>query len=348
MDHKTDQKTAKAICTAAILMALMTITLGGCGRSDEASAHPAAIGKLLEEGIRPNEMGMVMVLEYHRIAQEEGDYTRSIENFRKDLQTLYDKGFRLVAFSDLMAGKIDLPAGTTPCVFTFDDSYESQFRYIDKNGTAVIDPDCALGMMKEFYEKHPDFGYTALFNCLPTLFEQKEYTEKKLRYLHDNGFEIGNHTVWHSDLSSLSDEEAQEDIASGYKGLKEALPEATINTLCLPMGIKTKNEALMFDGTFEGTDYHHDWALLVGSNPFYPVYHYKNPGRMIPRVQVMDFNRETGRGAEGSAYWLDYFDNHPERRYVSDGNASTVCAPTYMRPRLLEKELPEGTSFVGY
>ena len=135
-----------------------------------------------------------LVLEYHRIQEKESNYTRSIENFKKDLETMYQKGYRLVKFHDLMGGKVDVPAGMTPVVFSFDDSTESQFRYLKQGDKTVIDPDCALGMMDAFYKTHKDFGYTALFNYLPELFDQPKYKKEKVDYLYQQGFEFGDHT----------------------------------------------------------------------------------------------------------------------------------------------------------
>ncbi|HEX2999623.1 MAG TPA: hypothetical protein VHR86_05235, partial [Armatimonadota bacterium] len=45
----------------------------------------------------PNELGRVLVLEYHQIGDHEARWTRTPENFRKDLETLYKHGFRAVS-----------------------------------------------------------------------------------------------------------------------------------------------------------------------------------------------------------------------------------------------------------
>jgi peptidoglycan/xylan/chitin deacetylase (PgdA/CDA1 family) len=342
--------------TVRVIVALTVtalLVLAGCGggggdKKPSASEARANLDKLLEKGMKPNEMGMVMVLEYHRIKENEGSYTRSVENFKKDLETLYQKGYRLVSFHDLMAGKIGVPAGTTPVVFSFDDSTESQFRYIKEGDKTVIDPQCALGMMQSFYQKHKDFGYTAQFNYLPAMFEQPEYVKEKVEYLNKNGFELGDHTITHPLLGKMPDDQVQKEIAVPVKNMKNIDPSVKVDVLCLPNGSIPKNQGLMYDGSWEGTKYHNNWSLLVGSNPFYPSYHYKNPDRLIPRIQVMDYNTESGAGADGSGYWLRYFDQHPEQRFVSDGDSSTVSAPAYMESRLLQDKLPAGTVFVGY
>lgn len=327
----------------------LLLALPGCGSgADERLSARENVARLARDGVKPNEMGMVMLLEYHRVTDSESAYTRSIENFRKDLETLYAKGYRLVTFKELMSGRIDVPAGMTPVSVSFDDSTEGQFRYIREGVKTIIDPECALGLMKAFYEKHRDFGYTALFNVLPTLFDQPKYRKRKLSYLLDNGFELGNHTVSHLALGKLPDEDVQKEIATAEKEMKSVDPRVKFNILCLPLGSLPKNQSLMYDGSYEGAAYHNDWSLLVGSNPFYPSYHYRNPGRLVPRIQCMNFNPGDGSGAEGSDYWLRYFDRHPELRYVSDGNPDTICAPAYMETRLLKNKLPSGVSFVGY
>jgi hypothetical protein len=320
----------------------------GCGSSSKPASARENLQALLAKGIKPNEMGMVMVFEYHRILDREGPYARSIENFKRDLETLYQKGYRLVKYQDLVNGKIDIPAGTTPVVFSFDDSTESQFRYLKEGGKTVLDPECALGMMNDFYKKHPDFGYTAIFSFLPNLFDQPKYINQKVNYLYNHGFELGNHTTSHLSLGLVSDEKVQQEIAGPVKEMKSINPQVKLDVLCLPNGSEPKNKNLMYDGSYNGTKYHNNWALLVGSNPFYPVYHYKNPGKTIPRVQVMDYNPTSSSGADGSDYWLRYFDKHPELKFISDGDPDTICAPAYMENRLLSNKLPSGVSFLGY
>ena len=55
-----------------------------------------------------------MILEYHKIDHPEARWTRTPENFKRDLQRLWERGYRTVALTDYLDGKIALPAGTTP------------------------------------------------------------------------------------------------------------------------------------------------------------------------------------------------------------------------------------------
>ena len=108
-----------------------------------------------------------MILEYHKIDNPEGRWTRTPENFKGDLKRLWELGYRLVALTDYLDGKISLPAGTSPVILTFDDSSPGQFRYVQRGGDWVIDPECGLGILEAFAREHPGFGRAATFYVLP-------------------------------------------------------------------------------------------------------------------------------------------------------------------------------------
>jgi hypothetical protein len=151
-----------------------------------------------------NELGRVMILEYHKIDYPEERWTRTPENFRRDLETLYARGYRLQSLNGLVEGRITVPAGTTPVVLTFDDSSAGQFRYVEHNGTLEIDPKSGVGVLEAFIREKPDFGRAATFFVLPgakapnNLFNQPEHEGRKLRWLVEQGYELGNHTLWAS------------------------------------------------------------------------------------------------------------------------------------------------------
>src|SRR5262249_21358545 len=89
----------------------------------------------------PNELGRIPILEYHKVDLPEARWTRTPENFRADLERFWKGGYRLVPLTEVLAGRIATPAGTTPMVLTFDDSSPGQFHFLEKNGDYVIDPD---------------------------------------------------------------------------------------------------------------------------------------------------------------------------------------------------------------
>lgn len=68
--------------------------------------------------VQANELGQVMVLMYHHIDEPEDTWVRTPDNFRRDLQELYDRGYRPVSLADYAKGNIEVEPGYKPVVFT--------------------------------------------------------------------------------------------------------------------------------------------------------------------------------------------------------------------------------------
>ncbi|SET07279.1 polysaccharide deacetylase family protein [Anaerobranca gottschalkii] len=289
--------------------------------------------------IRPNELGRIMVLMYHQIGPEEREWIRTPDNFRRDLQTLYDNGYRLVSLRDVLRGEISVPAGYSPVVITFDDGTEGQFRYIEKDGEWVIDPDSAVGILLEMNEKNPGLGTAATFFVNSNPFRQPEHTKRKLEELVRFGMDIGNHTLTHPNLSTItSPEEMQRQMGGLVKEIQSYLPDYQIDTLALPFGAHPKEELYPYaiKGQYEGTEYHHKGILLVGSHPSHSPFHKDfNPLR-IPRIRGED-PFEYGY----LYYWLDYFERNPHLRYISDGDPRYVTFPEKLLDEVDLSNFPE-------
>jgi hypothetical protein len=273
---------------------------------------------------KPNELGRVLILEYHLVEQRETRWARSVQDFKRDLQQLYQGGYRTLALGDYIDGKIALPDGTHPVILTFDDSSPGQFSYIVQNGKKEIDPDCAVGIMIDFARLHPDFGRKAVFFVLPgaaephRLFGQPEYEGEKLRELAAMGFEIGNHTLWHANLGKYGALTVKKQLALAVQAIQRFAPGYHIRALALPFGVYPKDPSLAVEGSYEGTSYHNDAILRVSGGPAPSPYSRHCDLLHLPRIQV------TG-GALKS--WLDHFSTHPEDVFTSDGNAATVTFP---------------------
>src|SRR5207253_10075440 len=127
--------------------------LAGCGSSKPAgdtakttsdsaggSVATASGGRETKWG-PTNTMGRIPVLEYHVIADKETQFTITREHFLKDLQLVYDKGYRPITIKQMLDKDFStVPDGMSPVVFVFDDASDSQFRYIEKNGKLEVDP----------------------------------------------------------------------------------------------------------------------------------------------------------------------------------------------------------------
>ena len=321
-----------------ILVIILIAALSGGGSAEFESAVSTIgsqnQGELYQ--LKVNELGAVMVLEYHKIG-EEGRWSRTPENFRADLEFLYNEGYRCVSMKDYATNNIDVELGYTPVVLTFDDSDPSQFKYVEEDGQVVIDPRCAMGVMQQFASDYPDFNITATFYVEPRLFGQDEYIEEKLQYLVDSGFDIGNHCVNHPQLSELDDNAVLEEITGNIEAVQAYLPDYEEASLALPYGSEPANTALLAGGSLNGITYNFVASLLVGANPApAPCDSSFDPLR-LPRVQALDPSLDTGDS--GIYAWIQYFMENPERRYRSDGNVDIVTVPKHMIDRIDQAKL---------
>jgi peptidoglycan/xylan/chitin deacetylase (PgdA/CDA1 family) len=307
------------------------------------------------EQYQPNELGLIPVLEYHGITDdpdEEEQFTRTLDDFRADLQWLYDHDFYVIPLKDMIQNDIKAPAGKKPVVLTFDDSSVGQFRYlIADDGTVTIDPNSAVGIMEEFYAAHPDFGRGGFFAVIPQdIFcfswknaeeredDQNQYCGQKLTWLLDNGYEIGNHSRDHVSLYDISDDEFREQLAGAIIALKEYDPRIEANILAVPFGMypeaETKQQQrdwLKNGFTWEGEDYLIIGSLMVGSNPTESPNSTDYDSMWIARIQAFDADAKVedaaGNPEMNMMDWFALFESEPERLYVSDGDPNTVTVP---------------------
>ncbi|MDO4754205.1 MAG: polysaccharide deacetylase family protein [Bacillota bacterium] len=275
------------------------------------------------EKIKPNELGEIMVLMYHRIGDTDLEYDRSVASFKKDLELLYEKGFRSVSMTDYMNSHFDIPAGTTPVVFTFDDGDISHFKVArNEKGELIPDPNCAVGILDEFYRKHPDFGRNAIFYLNAYAFGESEHLEWKLNYLLENGYEIGNHTFGHESLDSLNAAGVQESIGKNVKYYKAINGKIDMNSIALPYGIAPVKELEDYavSGEYKDQKYENKVLLLVGWRPTWPLYIKGINPRGINRVQCgeMEFQMH---------WWMDIYEQNPENRFISDGVPEIISVP---------------------
>src|SRR2546423_8741750 len=302
---------------------------GGSGKREAATtASPNRI---------PNEMGRIMVLEYHLITDHNGLYARERGQFRKDLELLYSRGYRPVNMADVLDKKLDLPKGLSPVVFVFDDASPEQFRYIENNGKLEIDPTSGIGIWLDFRKTHPDWANKAVFcllsgaNAGHNFFGDRgiqgqlsTWRFKKVKWLADNGFELCDHTLWHAQLSKFSDAVVQEQIARNVLGIDSAVPGYKIRAMALPQGLWPKNRALATKGSWTdpktGKSVSYSWPVVFEvdggpmRSPYDPAF---NPGS-TPRIQVI------GNAIENNMNKLEQSGN----AYISDGNPAVVARPS--------------------
>ncbi|MEA3422657.1 MAG: polysaccharide deacetylase family protein [Bacillota bacterium] len=262
-----------------------------------------------------NELGYVPVMLYHRIKESDNMYDISPNDFRSNLQRLYENDYVLIDLKDYLDGIIDIPAGKHPIVFTFDDGDISNYRIIDDgDGNHVMDKESAIGIMYEFYLQNPDFGFEAAFFLNGNVpFAQREYTEEKIAFMNDNGLLLCNHTLLHNDLSSAKNkEEVVESIISNESYYLNKYQVELVKILAIPFGTYPEDVSIIDDLGYS--------ALKVGWRPEVSIFSKKFDNLKINRVQNGDGNFQFD-------YWMDYLDAHPDEVFVSDGNINTVTIP---------------------
>jgi hypothetical protein len=230
-----------------------------------------------------NVTARVLVVEYHHIAKGKGILYRSPGEFRRDLHTLHDMGFRPITAKQYVTGKFSLPPGASPVVMTFDDSNPSQFRYLPDGR---IDPDCAVGIWREFAQKHPDFPLRGTFYVLPNrMFDQPGHERRKIEYLHARGCEIGNHTTGHRSLGAIGREAVKREIAGGIDALRQLGITEPV-TLAYPYGVPPRDASILNGFIYRKRRYKLAGSFLAAAAPA-PSPHGKRfwPHR-LPRVQA--------------------------------------------------------------
>ncbi len=281
------------------------------------------------EKVKPNEVGDIMIVMYHGILYDEpsSDYQRNVDDFKNDLETMYNKGYRLISMQDLIDNNIKVEAGYTPIVLTFDDGISSSFSLDEIEGKLVPKENCAVDIINKFSEQHPDFGRAAAFyiNGKREPFKGSGTLTERFNYLITNGYEIGNHTFNHNKLSELNETEIQEEIGLVHKLVLENTDGHILKSITYPFGIRPKAELLNYAlaGEYDGVKYQYSLAIREGqSGASASPNNVKFDPLNVPRVRGSS-NSEMDLG-----WFFDYYENNPSRKYVSDGDASKISVPS--------------------
>ncbi len=344
----------KKIYTLFIIFMLMIVSIAGCSKNDvetigfvEDSQEEVVDSndeqedeieevEIDYEKIKPNEAGQIMVLMYHSIGDEEKIFTRTPDNLKKDLQTLYDLKYRPISLEDYATGNINVEAGCSPVVLTFDDGHQNNFNVIEKeDGTIEIDPLCAVSILEEFNKKHPDFPLEATFFLNGgTPFRQSEHLEFKIKYLIEKGMDIGNHTANHIDLSDTNDpEKIISEITKVNDLITQYVPDYEVNTLSLPFGGKPQTDELkqiVIEG--DNGQYKNIAIVEVGWDPYKSPFDKDFNPYAIHRVRASDL-QEYVKGC-GINDWIQRIEKGERTKFISDGSPDKVTVPEKYKDKI--------------
>ena len=224
---------------------------------------------------------------------------------------------------DYVNGIIDVPYGKSPIVLTFDDGNTNNIKVngVTLDGEIIIDENSAVGVLESFKKKYPDFNVTATFFVNGSLFQQSEYNEKILKWLVENGYDIGNHTKTHVNFSDASTKESEEEVGFVYNKLDSIIPDKYVKLVALPFGSPYKkthaNFSHIINSNYNGINYETVSTFRVGWMPDYSPFSKDFDKEFIMRVRAYDNN--------GVDFDIDAsFRILEKNRYVSDGNVDTI------------------------
>lgn len=282
-----------------------------------------------------NELGSVPIMMYHGIVNtpstetkytggnvDKDGYNRTAEAFRGDLEFYYNSGYRMIRLDDYVNGNIDVELGKSPIILTFDDANENNFKVLgEENGKLVIDPNCAIGILEEFKKKYPDFNVTATFFVNGGLFNQEAYNEKILKYLVENGYDVGNHTISHVDFTKVDFNKSVEEVGGVYKLLDDIIPGKYVKIVALPFGSPYKNShsnyPAIMEGDYNGYKYKTISTLRVGWEAESSCFDVDFTPAFLKRIRAYDNN--------GVDFDIEMnFKLLESKRYISDGDADTI------------------------
>lgn len=305
----------------------------------------------------PNELGRIPILEWHLIGERDGRYRVSRARFRAELEQLHRRGYVPIRLADFLARRIDLPAGRSPVLLTFDDASPGQFRYRERNGRLEVDPTSGVGILLDFIRTHPDWRARGVFCLLPAADaghaffgdkgidgQQTAWRFPKLRFLVQQGFELCNHTLWHARLDQAGDALVREQLGRGALAIDSAVPGYALRALALPFGLWPRQRTLARSGEWRDpksgriTRYRHDAIFLVTGGPARSPFDPRFDPLALPRIAL--------QGGTRLATTLDLMDrpDGPLARYVSDGDPATVARPVAPAARMRSQSSHRSTA----
>ncbi|WP_067463466.1 polysaccharide deacetylase family protein [Actinomadura macra] len=291
-----------------------------------AAAVPAAVAA------KANELGQVPVLMYHRIMKKaELSLDRSSKELYDELTRLAKSGYVPVTAAEFVSGRFDVPAGRHPVVLTFDDSTPGQFG-LDPQGNPK--PDTAVAIIQQVARENPGFRPVATFYLNKDLFQLTgAEAAAGLRWLIQHGFELGNHTMTHPDLSGMSEKGVRAELG-GMEDQIVGITGAHTTTLAYPFGSAPRKKAWAQE---DAGKYRFQGIFLAGWKPSESPFDGAFDRWAINRVRSEGKIKENDCTRFCSTAWLEHLDKNPAERYTSDGDPNTITFPKTSEDRLAKQ-----------
>jgi peptidoglycan/xylan/chitin deacetylase (PgdA/CDA1 family) len=171
-----------------------------------------------------------LILAYHGVGDvparhdPHGLFVRPRE-VERHIRTLRRWGYELLTCS-AMAERVAAGEGAGHAALTFDDGFADNLHELLPILLETQAPATVFSVSSWLDRPHPDAPFRRLL------------TRRELAALHAAGIEIGGHTATHPDLTTLTPEKAQEELARGRRELEEVI-EAPVTVAAYPFGRAT-------------------------------------------------------------------------------------------------------------
>jgi peptidoglycan/xylan/chitin deacetylase (PgdA/CDA1 family) len=149
-----------------------------------------------------------------------------------------------------------------------------------------------------------------------------------MKWMVDNGYDIGNHTKDHAKLGDCNADEIEKQVGYIYKLLDDIIPGQYVNIVALPYGSpesmgpdKPKYDRI-FSGTYDGFNYTSKASLLCAWTRSYSPFVRDYNNTAIRRIRAYDNNGEE---------WdieMNFEQLNNGKRYISDGEPDTIVFPS--------------------
>src|SRR5207244_1886372 len=144
-------------------------------------------------------------------------------------------------------------------------------------------------------------------------------------YRGPHGYEMSTPAPWRANLREYEESVVRGQIAEAQVWSQRHVPDYRPRTLALRHGVYPKDVGWAVRGTAKGASYQHDAILMVAGGAAPSPFSRGFDALRLPRIQAVEHDL---------AYWLSYFEKHPDERFVSDGDPTSVTVPGTKRERL--------------
>lgn len=233
-------------------------------------------------------LGGIPVLLYHHVCDDAADssgLTLSTAEFSRQMNKLYDNGFRTISLREFLAYMRDEPVRLPdkPLAITFDDGYGDNYRN-------------ALPVLRQV-------GFSASIFMVGINFDRKNrLSTTNIQAMLADGWEIGGHSMTHADLTAITGKKLTFEVADSRKKIAQ-MANASVDFFAYPGG----KYSLATLEAVQNAGYEGAFTILAGLNSRdrdnryllrrIPIFGFTDFDRLLrrldqvpPKISLLDFD----------------------------------------------------------